>query len=226
MEQIKIQIIYLLKCWSECSFDWFPIVEGFNFKFQACHFNVQQFQYLALLDCQGFAFFCKDKIWIQLNFRVYESGGEPKLSQMCVHRMWVFGKSLETFIKNDGLGSYCSTSGVFWFFKWAKDQLALLLCFISEEQSDMTFQELGQSMWMGFKAGLLVSSQGNSEDTVLAHHELAVSQFLLETFEVISWHVIEWEDIQKLVLCHKRMDSINNEFFVLSGFRFSLGQGD
>lgn len=110
---------------------------------------------------------------------------------MCVHGVREFGESLKPLIKDDGLGSYCSTSGVFCLFEGAEYQFALLLGLISEEQSHVTFQELGQPVGMGFEAGLLVSSQGNSKHSVLAHHELAVRQLLFKPLEIVSRHVVE-----------------------------------
>ncbi len=79
---------------------------------------------------------------------------------------------------------------------------------------------------IGFEWGLFISSEGDSQDTIFSHHELAVGKFLFESLEVVSGHVVEREDVQILVLGHERVYFINNVFFMLSFFGFSLGQWD
>ena len=90
----------------------------------------------------------------------------------------------------------------------------------------MAFQKLRKSVRMWLEAVILISTEGDSQDSVFTHHELAVGEFFLKSLEVVGGHVIEREDIQILVLGHVCMNLIDDELLVLSLFRFGLGQGD
>lgn len=77
-------------------------------------------------------------------------------------------------------------------------------------------------MWL--ETTFLVCTKGYSDDFIFAHQKFTVSQIFLQSFEVISGHVIERENIQGFEFSHKAMNFSNDELFMLSGFRFSLGQ--
>jgi hypothetical protein len=96
------------------------------------------------------------------------------------------------------------------------------LVFISEKQGDVTLQKLRKPVRMRLKAGLFISTEGDSQNSIFTHHELAVSKLFLEAFEVIGRHVVEGEDVEELILGHESLSSFNDKLFVLSGFGFGL----
>jgi hypothetical protein len=77
-------------------------------------------------------------------------------------------------------------------------------------------------MWL--EGVILISSKGNPEHSILAHHKLAIGEFLLKSLEVVGRHVIPRKHIQVLVLAHECMHTFYNELLVLSLLWFHLGQ--
>ena len=88
----------------------------------------------------------------------------------------------------------------------------------------MSFQELTESIRMWLEGVIFISAESNSEDTILAHHELAVGKFFLESLEIVGGHVFPCEDVEELVLGHVGMDPFDNELLVLTLLGFGLGQ--
>ncbi len=71
---------------------------------------------------------------------------------------------------------------------------------------------------------ILIRAKGNPEHSILAHHELAVSELLLKPLEVVGGHIVPRKHIQVLVLAHEGMHAVDNELLVLSLLWFHLGQ--
>lgn len=89
----------------------------------------------------------------------------------------------------------------------------------------MSFHELAQAIRMRLEGVILISPKGDPEDSILAHHELAISEFLLEPLEVVGRHVVPRKHVQVLVLAHECMHTFYNELLVFSLLWFHLGQG-
>ena len=77
---------------------------------------------------------------------------------------------------------------------------------------------------MRLEGVILISPKGNPEDSILAHHKLAVSEFLLEPLEVVGGHVVPRKHVQVLVLAHECVYTFYNELLVFSLLWFHLGQ--
>jgi len=50
----------------------------------------------------------------------------------------------------------------------------------------VTFHQFGKTIRVWLEAVLFVSTESDSEDTIFTHHEFAISEFLFETFEIVS----------------------------------------
>jgi hypothetical protein len=77
---------------------------------------------------------------------------------------------------------------------------------------------------VGLEAVILIGTEGDSEDAIFAHHELAVGEFLFESLEVVGGHVVEGEDVEELILGHEGVYAIDDELLVFSFLGFGLGQ--
>lgn len=88
----------------------------------------------------------------------------------------------------------------------------------------MSLEILRDPIGVWLEGVFLISSKSNSNDLVLSHKELGVSEGLSEIFEVIGAHIVEGKNVQIPVFLHKVVDLIDDELFVLSNFGLDLGQ--
>lgn len=135
-----------------------------------------------------------------------------------------FLQTIESFLQDNSFLGNGTSSCVFFLFKFIEYLLTFLFVFIGEEESAMSLEILRDPKGVWLVGILLISSERHSNDFVLSHKELGVSQGLSERFEVIGAHIVEGKDVQIPVFLQKVVDLIDDELFMLSNFGLDLGQ--